>query len=518
MNVAEYLVRAAALYSSRPAVSVGAKVVYDYTGLLQRVAGFAAELRRCGVGKGDRVLVFLENRPEFIEAMLASWWVGASIVPLNVKLHANELAYILSHSKAALSVISRKTEGTLAEAWRIAERKADYLIVDDLPTTLQADGLSGPESLSSTNPAWIFYTSGTTGKPKGAVLSHGNIQFASMNVRSDLDLGMHNDSLFHAAPMSHGSGLCVLAYMIGGACHVIPESGGFDASEIHSLIRAYRNCCIFAPPTLVHRLTTCPDESPAANVKTILYGGGPMHLATLQAALERFGPVFLQLYAQGECPMTITTLPKWAHSDVNNPRYYDRLASVGLPVTGAEVRTVDDQNKPLPRGEVGEIVVSSPAMMVGYFLDPKATEEAIIDGWLKTGDIGVFDADGFLYLKDRSKEMIISGGTNIYTKEVEDVILQHPSVQQVAVVAKSDMDWGEIPVAFVVAKGGGKIDLRDVDKHCLSNLSRFKRPKFYKLIDALPVNGLGKVLKRELKTKIAEDRDFAFDLDVSRGS
>lgn len=216
--------------------------------------------------------------------------------------------------------------------------------------------------------------------------------------------------------------------------------------------------------------------------------------------------------------MTITTLPKWAHSDVNNPRYYDRLASVGLPVTGAEVRTVDDQNKPLPRGEVGEIVVSSPAMMVGYFLDPKATEEAIIDGWLKTGDIGVFDADGFLYLKDRSKEMIISGGTNIYTKEVEDVILQHPSVQQVAVVAKSDMDWGEIPVAFVVAKGGGKIDLRDVDKHCLSNLSRFKRPKFYKLIDALPVNGLGKVLKRELKTKIAEDRDFAFDLDVSRGS
>ncbi len=516
MNVAEYLVRARALYANEPAICVGTQRTHTFQELFVSVSYFAAELQERGVKKGDRVLLFLENRPEFVVAMFATWWIGASIVPLNIKLHPKELAYILGHSGSVVSVVSDKTEACCNEASLISGSRAEQINVDRSSPRLSALPVDQPKFMLPTDTAWVFYTSGTTGKPKGALLSHGSIRFASMNVRSDLDAGTVGDTLFHAAPMSHGSGLCVIAYVIGGACQVIPESGGFDPDEIHRLVRAYRNCCIFAPPTLVHRLTLSREESPPNNIKTIIYGGGPMHLATLTAALERFGPRFVQLYAQGECPMTIATLPKWAHSDTAHPYYANRMTSAGLPSTGAHVRIFDRAHQPVTRGQVGEIVVQSPAMMTGYLGDPTATKEAIVDGWLKTGDIGLFDDDGFLYLKDRSKEMIISGGTNIYTKEVEDIILQHPAIAQVAVVSKIDRDWGEVPVAFVVAKNTAGLNLADLDKHCLDNLSRFKRPKHYKLVDALPINGVGKVLKRELKDLVTSDPDFRFDYAVGK--
>ncbi|MBD9541482.1 AMP-binding protein [Ensifer sp. ENS04] len=519
MNVANFLVRAAQIYGDRPAVAVGQRVLMDYKGLAARVSALAALLASAGASRHSRVVLFLENRAEYLESLLATWWVGACAVPLNTKLHPNELAYILSHSGATVCILSRKSAVVAAPAFAIAQTGCIDVVVDDPQWVAPRFApLGRPAEVSPTDPGWVFYTSGTTGKPKGAVISHSALRFLSMNFRSDFDAITPRDNLLHVAPMSHGSGLCILPYLMGGACNVVPESGGFDPAEAHELLRHYTNVCFFAVPTMVHRLTLSAAGSPPENLKTLVYGGGPMHMATITAALDRFGPRFAQIYAQGETPMTLAVLPKWAHADKDHPDYLTRLGSVGIPCNGADVRVVDEKGVELPTGEVGEVVVRGPTVMSGYLNDDAATQRAIIDGWLWTGDLGAFGKDGFLTLKDRSKDLIIAGGSNIYAREVEDVLLKHPGVDQAAVVAKSDLDWGEVPVAFVVAKQDGQLTAEALDRFCLEHLSRFKRPKFYKLVPALPLNGIGKVLKTELRANIADAPREYFDLVAESGS
>ena len=245
---------------------------------------------------------------------------------------------------------------------------------------------------------------------------------------------------------------------------------------------------------------------PAADLsglKTIVYGGGPMYVADLVKALDILGSRLVQIYGQGEAPMTITALSKAIHADREHPRWLERLGSVGLPRTDVDVRVVDDGDRALPVGESGEVLARGDVVMAGYWRDEKASAETLRSGWLHTGDVGSFDADGFLTLKDRSKDLIISGGSNIYPREVEEALLRHPGVREVSVVGRAHPDWGEEVVAFVVAEPGATIAEAELDRLCLAAIARFKRPRAYVFIDALPKNNYGKVLKTELRKRLS---------------
>ncbi|HJS32921.1 MAG TPA: AMP-binding protein, partial [Alphaproteobacteria bacterium] len=282
---------------------------------------------------------------------------------------------------------------------------------------------------------------------------------------------------------------------------VVPESGHFDPPEICELFRRWRHVSMFAAPTMVKRLVEHPSAGRAdtANLRTIVFGGAPMYLADIKSAIGRLGFKLAQLYGQGESPMTITgmtrTMIREAFEDCDDAR----LASAGVPQTVVQVKVVDANDRPLPTGEVGEILVRGDSVMKGYWRNPEASASALRDGWLHTGDMGTFDARGFLTLKDRSKDLIISGGSNIYPREVEDVLQRHDGVAEVSVVGAPDPEWGEKVVAFVVPRGTDAVNAEALDRLCLEHIARFKRPKEYRFVNHLPKNHYGKILKTELR-------------------
>src|SRR4051794_39435933 len=239
------------------------------------------------------------------------------------------------------------------------------------------------------------------------------------------------------------------------------------------------------------------------NLRTIYYGGGPMYVADLEKALGLFGPRLYQLFGQGESPMTITGLDQRMHADTRHPRWRERLGSTGVPRRGGLVKVVDDHDCELPPGEVGEVIMRSDCVMEGYWRNPAANADTLRGGWLHTGDLGSMDADGFLTLRDRSKDMIISGGSNIYPREIEEVLLRHSDVVEASVVGRPHPDWGEEVVAFVVAEPETKVPESALDKLCLDHIARFKRPRQYRFVEALPKNNYGKVLKTELRRQLA---------------
>jgi len=315
---------------------------------------------------------------------------------------------------------------------------------------------------------------------------------------SDVDPVDPGDAIVYAAPISHGAGLYNFAHVLKAARHVVPESGGFDAAELVALSARVGRLSMFAAPTMVKRLVEHVAASGAdpTGFKTIVYGGGPMYVEDIRQALDVMGNRFVQIYGQGECPMCITSLTREQLADRAHPRWLERIASVGVAQSLVEVCVSDADGKPLPHGETGEILTRGDPVMAGYWRNAEATAKTIRDGWLWTGDLGSLDADGFLTLKDRSKDVIISGGSNIYPREVEEVLLKHPAVREVSVVGRADPEWGEVVVAFVVGSGA---DAAQLDALCLEHIARFKRPKEYHFLDALPKNNYGKVLKTELR-------------------
>jgi long-chain acyl-CoA synthetase len=292
--------------------------------------------------------------------------------------------------------------------------------------------------------------------------------------------------------------------------NVVPESGGFDPAEIAALVGRWDRAAFFAAPTMVKRLV----ESAAGRaldlprLKGIVCGGGPMYVADAKAAFALLGPRLAQIYGQGETPMTITAMDRALVAAAVASGDDARLGSVGVAQLGIEIRIADADDRPLPAGERGEILVRGPTVMREYWRNPSATASALANGWLHTGDIGALDADGFLTLTDRSKDLIISGGTNIYPREVEEVLLAHPDVAEVAVVGRRHPDWGEEVVACIVARsrldaGAAQRLEQALDAHCLASIARFKRPRAYLFFDELPKNNTGKVLKTALRERVA---------------
>ena len=457
MNLATWVQRNGRRLPGEPALAEGERVHATWDGFAARSAAVAGGLRDgLGLWPGDRVAIVMRNRPEYLEAMFGAWHAGLVAVPVNARLHRDEIAYVLDHSGSSVVLTDAEHAGDVIPL-------VDQ--VDRLRTAVMAPGTDWDRLLGATaspladraptDPAWLFYTSGTTGRPKGATLTHHNLLMASLSYYADLDHVTARDAILHAAPIPHGSGLYGLPHVARGAVSVVPESGGFDGAEIAAALSRWSGLTMFAAPTMVKRLAADPAVHGAelSNLKQIVYGGAPMHLADLEAALDVLGPRLAQIYGQGETPMTITALSREEHADRDHPRWRDRMASVGFPRTDVEVRVVDDEDRERPAGEPGEVVVRGDVVMAGYWEQPEATAETLRGGWLHTGDIGSLDDDGCLTLRDRSKDLIISGGMNIYPREVEEALLMHPGVRGVSVVGRPDAEWGEAVVAFVVPDG-----------------------------------------------------------------
>jgi long-chain acyl-CoA synthetase len=482
MNLVHLLLRSARWLPERPALAVGKRPVRTYGEMASRVARIASCLRKkLHLQPGDRVALAMTNCPEFYEVLFACWHAGLTAVPMNAKLHPKEFAYILENSGAKLCFVTPALQSAVPSG--IA------------PDEALGDGEAPPAEVASDDVAWLFYTSGTTGVPKGAMLTHRNMLFQTHAYFADIDKLHPGDTALHPAPLSHGSGLYGLPHFAVGAVNVIPESGHFEAAEIFDLLDYWPNSSFFAAPTMIVRLMASPAARTPLKLKTITYGGAPMYVADCLRAIELFGPRLFQLFGQGEAPMTITGLPQLLHEKRQH------LESCGLPRTGCEVKIFDGNDQELPAGEVGEIVTRSDCVMKGYWKNPQATASALRGGWLHTGDVGSMDGEGFLTIKDRSKDMIISGGANIYPREIEEVLLRHPAVAECSVVGRPHPEWGEEVVAFIVKKSNLRID--ELDSLCLGNIARFKRPREYRFVEALPKNNYGKVLKTELRKLLA---------------
>jgi long-chain acyl-CoA synthetase len=504
MNLSLSLQTMARQLPDSPAISWdGGRLSYgQFEDQVARIAG--ALVQRHGLRHGDRVAMAMENCGEFLPVLYGIWRAGLAAIPINNKLHGREIQWIVDNAGAKLILASPKLAGVLGGLGVtlppiIATGTSDY-------QRLLGDVRIDQSPTEPTDEAWIFYTSGTTGRPKGAILTHRNLLFACHAYYTDIDFLDDRDVCLHAAPLSHGAGLYALPHIARGSHQVVMD--GFDPEQIIKSFATRQNVSMFAAPTMVTRLVqyAAATGGDTSGLKTIIYGGAPMYVADLKKAIATFGPKFYQLYGQGEAPMTITGLTKRLHGDTTHPKHEGRLASAGIARVGCAYRIVDERGQDLPVGEVGEIISKSDCVMKGYWNNPEANARALRDGWLWTGDLGSRDADGFLTLKDRSKDMIISGGSNIYPREIEDVLLTDARVLECAVVSRPHADWGEEVIAYVVTKpGSAPLDDKALDQLCLANIARFKRPKGYRFVDALPKNNYGKILKTELRERLKDE-------------
>ncbi len=500
MNIAAYMVKCADETPDAVAVMAGEKTLHTYRSLTERAAGLAAVIRSNGVEPGDCVMLVMSNAPEFIEIFWAALWCGGIVAPINAKLHDAEIAGLINKARPKIVFCDGTTASAVKTAANVVRGERPLLvdITGDPPPIPAIYSLDRPVERDGDDIAWLFFTSGTTGSPKGALLTHKNLSLMAASFLHEVCAVERDDILLHAAPMSHGSGMYMIAFMKAGSVQLVPESGKFLEGEIVDLCGKLNNLCMFAAPTMVRRLLSA-CASPAAHAKVlhglklIVYGGGPMLLEMAKQADKLLPGRLAQIYGQAECPMTITRLSQEDFAQKDRANWERRLSSVGRPFASVDVRI----DSPDDRG-AGEILVKSELVMKGYLDDASATRETIEDGWLRTGDGGYFDNDGCLHLSDRIKDMIISGGTNIYPREVEDILIQHESIYEVAVVGRPSELWGEDVTAFISLNPGCEFDEKSLEAFCLKRLSRFKRPKAYFCINELPKNAYGKIDKKVL--------------------
>ena len=470
MNLAEWLVRTAKRQPDAPALLSGENLVATYAEFAARSARIGAFLQtRHQVMPCDRIAIFMKNSPAYLELLYGIWFCGGVAVPINAKLHPREAAYIIEDSGSRLVFVSGADELRPL----LPATCAFHDLATEPEIEVGGEVLSEPVPRAADDLAWLFYTSGTTGKPKGVMLTNANLHAMTYAYFVDVD-------------------------------DVIPASGGFDAQELSMLAPKLGNVTMFAAPTMINRWLAAAQQSSYSGegLRTIVYGGGPMYLADIEAATQLFGARFVQIYGQGECPMTLTSLSRGDIMDRQHPRWRERLASVGTAQSCVRIRIVGPDGEDKPVGEIGEIIASGSPVMKGYWNNPGATAQSIKDGWLWTGDMGSLDEDGYLTLRDRSKDVIISGGTNIYPREVEEVLLTHPAVAEVSIIGRTSAEWGEEVVAFVVALGTETPTASELDAHCRAHIAGFKRPKAYFFETALPKNNYGKVLKTELRERL----------------
>ncbi|PTB19039.1 AMP-dependent synthetase [Trinickia symbiotica] len=463
------------------------------------------------VGKGARVAILCANRFEGLEAFLAAMSAGCAAVPMNPRLHVHEYAFLISDSGTRAVFYSEDFAAHVAELkplvpevklWTCIGGEHRVADTDYEEFLLQFPATPPEVVIDPDDIAWLFYTSGTTGKPKGAMETHRNLvtmcQQFLLGVVPDV---APSDVMFHVAPISHGTASCMMPHLAVGAANAFPLSKSFNAEKVFEAIEKYRVTSTFMAPTMITMLLQSDAHAKydLSSLKNVIYGGGPMYVNQLRKSLDIFGNVFVQIYGQGEAPMTVASLPKASHTVGDDEAKIKRLASCGRELPGVRIAILDDDDAEVGVGEFGEVCVRSDLVMKGYWNRPEATAETLRNGWLHTGDVGYLDNEGYLFLTDRKKDLIISGGSNIYPREVEEVICSHPAVAEVAVVGVPDEVWGELVKAFVVLRAGQHLDAAGVIEHCKANMASYKKPSVVQFIDVLPKNATGKVLKRELR-------------------
>ncbi|MEI5996311.1 AMP-binding protein [Paraburkholderia bengalensis] len=506
MNIANWLADASDRWPTNPALLHGEVLVADYVGFRASARHTARLLvQRHGIQPGDRIAIFMNNTTNYLVLLYGIWWCGGIAVPINSKLHPAEAAEIVCDAEAQLVFTEdgvRFQEGTLPSGCTELSQEAIATLISSAGNN---DFLKRPLLRSSDDLAWLFYTSGTTGRSKGVMLSHGNLTAMALCYAIDVQPITQDDAILYAAPMSHGAGLYNFVFVRSGAAHVVPESCGFDPNEVLRVSAAVRNISFFAAPTMIKRLVDAAERDGLRGdgIRSVIIGGAPMYVADLDRAIEILGPRFIQIYGQGESPMTITSVPKDAINDRSRPDWNRIASSVGYAQSCIELRVLSDDWVPVAPGVRGEVMVRGATVMQGYWHNEQATNETIVNGWLRTGDIGYLDPDGLLTLTDRSKDVVISGGSNIYPREVEEILASHPSVKEVAVTGQPDSEWGEVVVAFVVVQKAAYLSEATLTKWFVDRMASFKKPKRYVFLDELPKNGYGKVAKTALRALLA---------------
>ncbi|WP_154676223.1 acyl-CoA synthetase [Amycolatopsis benzoatilytica] len=504
VNVGRLLTGIARQFPGRTAIRSGDRTI-TYGEFNQRVDSLARGLSEIGLAVGDRVVIWSHNCPEFLETMFACWKTGLAVVPMNARLTPDEVNFHVRDC-AARALVYGAGFGEGAREIEV-EHRIGIGSDEDIGYETLADSPAADEPVRDfpeETPAWIFYTSGTTGKPKGAVLTHRNLAFVVVSWCADLYQMQPEDVVLHCAPLSHGAGFHALVGLARGAENIV--HGKWDPAVFSADVQRRGVTVSWLVPTQIRMLLDSPALAGAdlSSLKCVVYGGSPMYVEDLKEAITRIGPVFCQLFGQGESPMTISYLRREEHRLERSDT--EVLASAGVVRTGMEVAIAGTDGKEMSAGEAGEILVRGPAVMAGYWERPEETAEALKGGWLHTGDLGKLDEHGYLYVLDRKKDFIISGGSNVYAREVEDVLLEHPAIVEAAVFGVPDRLWGEAVTAAVVGEG---LDPQEVIAYCRKAMADYKCPKRIFVCVALPKNAYGKVLKRQLRERFAGEAGTA---------
>jgi acyl-CoA synthetase (AMP-forming)/AMP-acid ligase II len=508
MNSAVLLTQAATSHPDAIAIRHGERT-YTYGEFAERAARVGSGLLDLGLHPGDRVGVLQRNGPELLETIYGGLLAGLVVVPVNARLHPNEIAYIGADS--AWRALVHTEEFNVGMAGVADAMPQQAFRISTAPTTGEcayadliaaASPLPTPAERATEDPCWLFYTSGTTGRPKGVTWTHRTVYAVVLGYLADIHPMRSTDVVLHQTPLSHASGIVALACVARAAQNVIPVEPSFSPQLLFDLVQRHRVTVISVlVPTQILRLLEdfVPHRHDLSSLRCIFYGAAPMYADQIRRALDIFGPIFVHGYGQGESPNTISYLSAADHARLHQTGD-ERLASVGVARTGVEIRIADGEDNPLPPGQVGEVLVRGDVVMAGYWDNEAATTEALRGGWLHTGDVGRMDDHGYLTLLDRCKDLIISGGNNVYPREVEEVLLLHPAVAECAVIGVPDDMWGESVHAIVCPHSEITVTAADLITHCAGHLAGYKKPRSVEIRgEPLPRNAYGKVLKRELR-------------------
>ncbi|WP_342513125.1 AMP-binding protein [Sporosarcina sp. FSL K6-1522] len=483
-TLGQLALKSAAAYPNKLAVKDQYRA-FTYQELKERADALAAYFQAQGFQKGDRIGILMANRLEHIELDIAVSLAGLVKVPLNYRLHPKEHQYMLEDAGVRLIIGDQaliEPIGSTVQVLPVGE-VYEQAVQSHLGQQFVAE-------VAEDDVFAIMYTSGTTGNPKGVMLSHRNMIAGALSLATVCEVN-YDDIIGHVAPLTHGSNFLSHVAWLYGSTQIVFDS--FEPEEFVNDLAKERVSIIFLVPTMVNLMIQHPtfDAKKLSTLKSINMAGSPIAASKLEQALSLTGPIFAQTYGQVEAPMCITMMPK--------KELGSRLESCGRTGLFVNVKIVDDKGQEVASGKVGEIICKGSLVMQGYWNNAQATAETLKDGWLHTGDLGWKSAEGYVHIVDRKKDVIISGGVNIYPREVEEVLNIHPGVKETCVIGVPDDKWGENVVAYVVQNGTYPVTDDELLALCVDNMASFKKPKEIHFVDALPKSSYGKILKRELR-------------------
>jgi long-chain acyl-CoA synthetase len=512
INIATLIDRAGTWYGDAQAV-LDERGALTFAQVVTRSSRLANSLRHLNPQSGSRVALLLHNRAEFVECDFGIAKAGKVRVPINPRLVHDERKHILNNSDADILVADASlVPEILATRFDLPALKHVIVLDEHVRGTIDYESMLSSASpvrpevvLSLDDPNFILYTSGTTGKSKGATVSTRGRLCATSNMWIHEIEAAPGDAMVHIGSMSHGSGSKVLAYFAKGARNIAVSR--FDPEEFLTLVERERATATFMVPTMITMLLEAVGARDAnlTSLKTVSYGGAPIAPERLKEAIARFGNVFVQVYGSCEAPHPVLVLDKQAHAVPADKE--NRLSAIGREVVSAEVRIVHEDGTDAKVGEPGEMWIRGSNVMTGYWDNQDATREAFVGEWYKTGDIAYRDSEGFCYMAGRARDLIITGGLNVYPAEVEAALHKHPAVLDAAVIGIPDSRWGEAVTAFIVLRRGVTVNAVELIDHCRPYLAGYKKPKNVFFVDQLPKGSTGKVLKRELRDSFWEGRD-----------